>query len=286
LGLYGRRGIIVPLSPKSAFAEGAFRHIVIVRSSFILTVLVVTSVGGCSFAVDGLPFDSTSTSADLSAAPDLGLPDQAAPPPPPDLQVVPPPGTLTLTAMPLTTSQAILLTPLGTRDWVHWGYAVATDIDRKVGGNAQIGDFAVVGSGTPVLYTDNIVGYNWSDGMPHLTSGGAQTSGIYLAKLNSGFRLTIPADANKRTLNVFVGGYHSTGRLTALLSDASAPDVSDDLHGNPTGKYTTQYTIDFAALTSGQSLLVTWVEESADVNGNVTLQAAALADAPPTPPTP
>lgn len=222
-----------------------------------------------------------STSADLSApsAPDAALPDLSAPPP--DLQVVPPPGTLTMTATPLTTAQAILLTPQGTRDWVHWGYTLATDIDRKVGGNAQIGDFAVVGSGTPTLYTDNIVGFNWTDGTPHLTSGGAQTSGLYLAKLNSGFRLTVPADMTKRTLYLYVGGYHSTGRLTALLSDASAPDVSDDTHGNATGKYTIQYTFNFAALTSGQSLLITWVQESGDVNGNVTLQAAALADTPP-----
>jgi hypothetical protein len=252
-----------------------------VRLSLGPSLLALVCVSGCSFSVDGLPMSPPSKTPDLASSLDLSAPppDLTAPLVPADLQVAPA-GTLVLTSTLLTTAQQVLLTTDGSRDWVHWGYTTATDIDRKLSGGSQIGDYTIVGTGTPMLYTDNIVGFNWTDGAPHLTSGGAQTSGVYLTTLNDGFRLSVPAAATRRTLLVFVGGYHSVGRLTALLSDASAASVSDDTHGNPSGKYTVQQRFDFAAATAGQSLIITWVQESGDAQGNVTLQAAALADAP------
>ncbi len=243
-----------------------------------LLIAVVAGCAGCSFAIDAWP-----PSADLAVpidARDLAPPPppDASPPPPPDLQMVYA-GTLVLTATNLVTAQEAMLTQLGTRDWVHWGYTTAADVDRKLTGGAQIGGFTVVGPSSPTLYTDNIVGFNWTDGMPHMTSGGAQTSGLYVTALNNGFRLSIPAVMTQRTLYLYVGGYHSTGRLSALLSDASAAAVSFDAIGNMSGKYAIQFRLDFATATSGQTLDLTWVQESGDSSGNVTLQAAALADA-------
>ena len=241
-----------------------------------MAVVVAVGLGGCSFSVDGWP-----PTADLAvAAPDLAapiVPPDLAPPPPPDLQIVYT-GSLVLTPTNLLTAQEIYLSTLGTRDWVHWGYTTAADIDRKTTGLGQIGNFTVIGPSAPTLYTDNIVGFNWTDGMPHLTSGGAQTSGLYVTALNNGFHLTIPAVASKRTLYLYVGGYHSTGKLSATLSDASAPAVSYDKIGNTSGKYTIQFKLDFAAGSAAQTLDVTWVDESGDSSANVTLQAAALAD--------
>jgi hypothetical protein len=252
------------------------------RSSLAGGVIIAVCLAGCSFSVDGWK-----AGADLAPPtppidpPDLAqppmMPPDLLPPPPPDLQVVYA-GSLVLTATNLVTAQEILLSTLGTRDWVHWGYTTAADVDRKMTGAAQIGNFTVIGPNAPTLYTDNIVGFNWTDGMPHMTSGGAQTSGLYVTALNNGFHLTIPAVATRRTLYLYVGGYHSTGRLSASLSDASAPAISFDKIGNASGKYAIQLELDFAAASAAQTLDITWVDESGDSSANVTLQAAALAD--------
>ena len=216
------------------------------------------------------------------APPDLAqsmvTPPDLLPPPPPDLQSVSA-GSLVLTATNLTIAQEILLSTLGTRDWVHWGYTTAADVDRKLTGGAQIGAFTVIGPNAPTLYTDNIVGFNWTDGMPHMTSGGAQTSGVYVTAVDNGFHLTIPAVATRRTLYLYVGGFHSVGKLSAFLSDASAPAVSFDQIGSASGKYAIEIELDFAAASAAQTLDITWVDESGDSSANVTLQAAALADA-------
>ena len=72
---------------------------------------------------------------------------------------------------------------------------------------------------------------------------------------------------------VHVGGWDSAGTLTAHLSDGSAADLVDV--AGSSGQYDRNYTITYRALSSAQTLTVTWAMTSGI--GNVTLNGAALA---------
>jgi hypothetical protein len=83
----------------------------------------------------------------------------------------------------------------------------------------------------------------------------------------------MPADRATRTAMIYVGGNASGGKLTAHLSDGSAPDFVDtSLSG--TARYDAVYTLSYFASTPGQQLLVTWTKESG--TGSVSLQSVAL----------
>ncbi|HEX4458290.1 MAG TPA: hypothetical protein VIA18_09995 [Polyangia bacterium] len=175
------------------------------------------------------------------------------------------------------TASVVDLTAAGALDWAHWGYANTdkTTIDRKATSASQISDFTTVNGGS-ATYANNPDGYSWTDGSP-TPSVTSTTTGVFVAGAGAGFQLTVPASTVPRTLVVYVGGYRSNGKLTAALSDHSAPDYSDagfqDFVDNI---YGATYTLTFNAASAGQLLTITWTAASVVQDGNVSLQAAAL----------
>ena len=171
-------------------------------------------------------------------------------------------GSLTGTAsLPSTVN----LTAVGTADWVHW-----LPLNRKQSAGL-ISDYTAVGSGVIQSYSSDPRAFTWTDGSP--TASGSDTSGATVSGVGNGFTFSVPAGTASRTLIIYVGGSNSVGKLTAHLSDASAPDFIDtSLSGS--GRYDGFYTLDFHAASGGQKLQITWTQLSG--SGSISLQGAAL----------
>ena len=171
----------------------------------------------------------------------------------------------TLSGSVATSTVAVNLTTTGTADWAHWpGY------DHKATGGSQISNVTAVGAGMS-SYGNDPRALSWSDGTPNL--GGSSTNGLYITGAGKGFSVTVPADMTTRTLKVYVGGWSSSGKLVAHLSDSSAADYVDaTLSGG--GQYDAVYTLTYSAGSAGKLLTVQWLEVAG--YGNVTFQGAAL----------
>ena len=157
------------------------------------------------------------------------------------------------------------LTSVGPSDWIHW-----LPVNRKLSGSL-ISDYVPVGTGTVTAYFDDARTFTWSNGTPNAAgndSAGATTTGV-----GAGFSFSVAAGTAPRTILVYVGGTNSTGRLTAHLSDASAPDYVDvSISGS--ARYDGLYTLTFHAASEGQQLQITWTQAAGA--GSISLQAAAL----------
>ena len=175
-------------------------------------------------------------------------------------------------------SSTVNLTAIGSSDWAKWPNYV-----HKATGGAQISNYTffpnAFGS-TVQTYTNDARTLTWSDGTP--TVSGSDQAGIYTTGYASAFAFTAPADTTRRTLYVYVAGTDSGGRLTAQLSDNSAPAYVDALSG--AGPYDAVYTLSYVAASAGQRLTVTWTQDA--FNGRLALQGAALASASAVPPSP
>ena len=71
-----------------------------------------------------------------------------------------------------------------------------------------------------------------------------------------------------------MGGWASTGKLTAHLSNSAAADYVNVTPTSGTGQYDAVYTITYNAAQAGQTITITWVQSAG--TGNVTIQGAAL----------
>jgi hypothetical protein len=173
----------------------------------------------------------------------------------------------------------------GTIDWAHWGLNSNTSFNHKSGAVQNISDLTVVGPHPILRYSNNFTRFSWSDGAPVLAATESPT-GVFVLGQDSGFMLTAPADPSPRRLKVYVGGYGMKANLQAWLSDLSAPAYTDGSVSNLFDDSYAVYTLDFAAASAGQSLIVQYrVDALFDPEfGNVTLQAATLSSPPP--PTP
>jgi hypothetical protein len=169
------------------------------------------------------------------------------------------------------------LTAVGSADWIQWGLGVPANINRKGGVTAQLSTFTPVGNATVTSYSNNPFGFYWSDGgtIPYMLKA---TSGVYVIGQGNGFTITAPADPGVRTLVIYIGVYKSQAKLTATLSDGSAPQYVDTSMLNMNGLQSGAYTLTYKAGSAGQKLSVTITQLSAntDAYSNVTLQAAAL----------
>ncbi len=168
-----------------------------------------------------------------------------------------------------TSNASVNLTREGSSDWIHWGDAT---VNRKSGVTAQLSGYTVLGAAPSLQYGNDPRPVNWTDGAPTATSTNNQ-NGIFVYGTGDGFTFTAPADTTKRALVIHVGGWNSTGVLTAHLSDGSAADYTNTAAGS-TGQYDGNYTLVYSAAGPGQTLMVTW--KMASGTGNVTLNAAAL----------
>jgi hypothetical protein len=190
---------------------------------------------------------------------------------------------LTGSFSPLPAGSNVNLTAEGKLDWVHWGLANETSLNRKATVAPQISDFVLLYQVYTVAYqqTDNLSGFSWLDGM-QVESVANTSAGVYVfgpanpRQQTNGFQFTVPADISPMTLKVYVGAYGARGRMEATLSDFATPYIDatlNNLNGGPGGVYTIQ----FAANSSNQKLTVRWTEtEKNNNNANVSLQAATL----------
>ena len=183
-----------------------------------------------------------------------------------------------LTGALTTPSGAPNLTSVGTSDWAHWGLTSASSFDHKASGGGEISNYTLVGAGNVLNFGNNPVGFTWTDGTPTASTTNS-TTGIFVAGQGNGFRITAPADTTKRTLSVYVGVWESQGQMVAHLSDGSAADYVDTTLNNASGTTPGLYTFTYQAVSSGQTLTVTFTQFN-NTSGNVTLQAATLANAP------
>jgi hypothetical protein len=137
-------------------------------------------------------------------------------------------------------------------------------------------NYTKVGSGTVLRYSDNAIGYTWTGGTPTVSATNSKT-GLYTSGLGNGFKITVPADVSSRTVKVYVGVYNAQGRLTATLSDNSAPAYTDSTL-TATGDTSSNgvYTIIYKAGSSGQNLTLTFTVIQDNGSGNVTLQSVTM----------
>ncbi len=175
-----------------------------------------------------------------------------------------------------TPAKTVNLSNEGKADWAHWGLTVPTSFDHKASVGQQISNYSVIGTGKVNEYRSNPNGYSWTDGTP-TGSVTNTTSGIWIANVGNGFKISVPADTTSRTLKVYVGIWRSQGLFKATLSDNSAPVFSDVILNNQSGASIAVYTMTYKAASAGQTLTVSFtVLQSYFATGNVTLQSASL----------
>ncbi len=175
-------------------------------------------------------------------------------------------GGASLTSSVSINTNAVNLTSIGTADWKHFRSNV-----RKSSGSNSISNPTVIG-GSAINYTDDARAMSWTGGTPTAT-GTNVTTGKYKEGVGNGFSFTAPAGNGVNTLYVYVGGWNSSGTLTAHLSNSAAPDYVNTT-SSYANEYDAVYTITYNAGQTGQTLTVTWKQASG--SGNVTIQAAAL----------
>jgi len=195
-------------------------------------------------------------------------------------------GTLSVTFSEVPEGSVVDLTGEGKIDWVHWGLHTDSSLNRKAGVAPLIADFvrqdASNGFSYIYQYADNFNGYSWRDGVPETAVTNTPT-GVWAfgtPTIGSGFLFTAPADTTPRTLKVYVGVYAGVGRIEVSLSDSSAQPYANASLTNLRNGPGRVYTIDYAADSPGQSVIVRWILSSPrEAAANVTLQAAALSTA-------
>jgi hypothetical protein len=168
----------------------------------------------------------------------------------------------------VASSAAVNLTANGSGDWAKWPNYI-----HKANGGSQISNFTKIGAPSVQTFKNDPRPINWTDGTPSAT-GTNDITGVFIAGIGSGFQMSAPADTKPRTLLVYVGGWVSSGKLVAHLSDGSAPDFVNSSISSTTGQYDAVYTLTYHAASAGQRLVVQWIQASGA--GNVTLQGAAL----------
>jgi PKD repeat protein len=188
------------------------------------------------------------------------------------------PGDGALGGSYVESSSAVDFSAVGTRDWVRWPGG-----ERKATGGGQIANFQMVGASTASSANTGTRLLSWQDGSP--TATGATTEAVRAYGPGGGFLFTAPAGTEWRTLVVYAGAEIATGKLTAQLSDGSAPDfVSTPVTMRTSRSHDIVYTLRYRAASSGQTLTVTWTQAgTGDASGrrgggpgSVRLQGAAL----------
>ena len=180
----------------------------------------------------------------------------------------------TLAATVATPGTATNLTTDGSTDWTHWANTTVLSFDRKAQVAALLSNAATIGAGAVTRVTTGPK-LTWTDGTPTAKSTGSKT-GLLTTGVNNGFSMTVPADGSVRRLNVYVGVFKSKGRLTATLSDGSAPAYSDSSTSSATATVNRVYSFQYAAVSPGATLTIRWTMDSGNKAGGVILHAATL----------
>jgi fibronectin type 3 domain-containing protein len=188
-----------------------------------------------------------------------------------------------LTATVASAPALVNLTTEGTDGWYHWGDLGTSQPEEMTGISNPI-NYTDVGTAPFYLgtHSNSPNAFSWSNGTPN-SSATSDANGLHQYVAGNGYQLVLPADTTTRVAYLYVGVYHSAGRLTASLSDGSAVNVSDSSVSSPSGFVSVVYTITYRAISPGQTLTLKWIVATDYGNGTVELQALALAAAPAAP---
>ncbi len=172
-----------------------------------------------------------------------------------------------LTGVGNSSAATVNLTTEGSSDWEHWG---PEGVNRKAGVTHQLG--SLTSSIATTAYQPDPRAVSWTDGTP-TTSSSLNQGGVFIPGIGQTLSITAPAGLATVTVVVHVGGFQSAGKLTAHLSDGSAPDFTDTT-SLVTGQYDRNYTLTYRAANAGQTLTLTWAMTAG--SGNITISAASL----------
>ena len=167
----------------------------------------------------------------------------------------------------------------GNADWAHWGLIDASSFNHKSGVNRLISDLTPIGGEVARFEAPAgaRVDYGWSGGTP-IADVSATTAGVFMLGVGNSFELTVPADTTTKTIKLYVGAWTGRGRLEATLSDGSASPYVATID-NPNGAIDRLITLQYKALSDGQSLRISYTLVDNYGIGNITFSAAALQSA-------
>lgn len=177
-------------------------------------------------------------------------------------------GILILT--PTISTAAVNLTTTGTTDWSEWavsGTVAPTNTKLGAGGTITLTNADTIGS-----YSNDNRTISWTDGTPNISGSG--TVGIFDNTGANPFIITFPASATPQRAFVYLAFFQLTAStFSCSLSDSSASPQSSTIFTNAGGLGDGVAQIDFAANSSGQSLICTWIGTAGN---SYNIQAAAL----------
>jgi hypothetical protein len=154
----------------------------------------------------------------------------------------------------------------GDLDWVHYGYQVVTDVNRKATGNGQIKKDNI---GQILHYPPPIAPYvksfNWSGGTPIASKD--TRNGIRADKVNDGFNVRMPAGTVARKATLYVSTVNAQGRLTVDIPGGNVEPavLLVDSKGSTNGYRSFVFEIYFRAK-SNKELSLKWIKTE-DYNG-------------------
>jgi hypothetical protein len=188
-------------------------------------------------------------------------------------------GTLTGRMYSPSPPSPVNLSTEGQVDWAHWGNGGSQVYDHKAGVTPQISNVTIIGTSAVNWLADNPTSFSWSDGTPNTTATNNQT-GIVVSSAGSGFEITVPADANVKTVKLYTGFWYSRARLEATLSDGSGATFVDTNLGGSGGPTNGIYSLSYRAASSGQLLRLRYTIQTDynPPNGTISLEAVTLAN--------
>jgi len=168
------------------------------------------------------------------------------------------------------------LSALGALDWLC--YPGSTTLVRKSGVTSRLA-VGKLGTVTDNAFTSGGSTMSWTGGTP--TASGSSSGGIYglngaTLPAGSGYSITVPADAETRTLRIFGGAFRCTLQVEVTISDGSTATQTNTGVSNTTASAYGDFTITFAAASAGKTLTVKLTPINPNGNCNISFQGAAL----------
>lgn len=175
----------------------------------------------------------------------------------------------------------------GDLDWAHWGLDDAGSFNQKDTGGGAIGNFAFINDEVPNIvatrFENSPIAFTWSSGGTPTASATDTTTGLYFGipglAIDEGVRLTVDAGTAEKTLKLYLGTTSAEAKLTATLSDGTAPAYEVTMN-NTFGYFVGRVvTLTFAAESDSQKLTVDFTllnDTGPDLTGAINILAASL----------
>jgi hypothetical protein len=163
-------------------------------------------------------------------------------------------GNLSIIDGPASNYSAVTLTNSSASnwDWRLYGRGSRATLQEFKMGGGSISNFTTLGGASVGSYTSPAT-LSWRDGTPDVV-GSSSSALSWKGSVGAGASITLPADTRSRTAIVYGGVACASVKLTATLSDGSAPQVTDSTVSggyNPVYRY---YAINYTAGEAGASL--------------------------------